>query len=110
MLRRTFQCSAAAVSRLNDAPLLKATEEVLDLLHKHGATTRLSQLGRAILPHELDTSFPAFVEFMTPEMVEKGVRLSPLPPQKSNLRPDLVFGKERSTQDLKRAQSSTLDA
>lgn len=109
MLRRTFQCSAAAVTRYTDAPpLIKATVEVLDILrHKYRATTRLSQLGREILPHELDTSFPVFLELMTPDMVEKGVEFGPLPPQKSNLRPDLEFAKERQIQDSKRAKSSS---
>ena len=109
MLRRTFQCSAAAVIRYSEAPpLIKATEEVLDILrHKYRATTRLSQLGREILPHELDTSFSVFVEFMTPDMVEKGVEFGPLPPQKSFLRPDLQFAKERKVQDVKRAESSS---
>lgn len=107
MQRRMFQSSAAAVVVRYNAvpPLIRATEDLLDILRKHQATFRLSQLGREVLPHELDTSFPVFVELMTPDVVSKGFRFPPLPPQKSNLRPDLQFAQERELQDQKRAKT-----
>lgn len=110
MLRRTFQSSAAAVVGRYKAvpPLVRATEDVLEILRKHRATTRLSQLGREVRPHELDTSYSVFVEFMSPDSVSKGFRFPALPPQKSNLMPDLQFCQERRIQDLKRAKNFAL--
>lgn len=110
MLRRSFQSRAAAVvGRYNAVPsMVETTEKIIDTLRKHQATFRLSQLGLEVLPHDVDTSFPVCVEWMSSDVVSKGFKFPTLPPQKSSLVPDLLFAKEREKQDMKRASTLAL--
>lgn len=88
MLRQT--CRAYS-SQFRQHASKEAAQHVIDIIKRANGKFRLSQSGHEVPPEKLNSLLPAFIEFVTPEMIEAGAAFSARPPQSSSIRPDLKF-------------------